>query len=191
MLKQILILMFPLALFVSHVDCLENSACIGNIQDSPVTNFKNTSLKGWSAFAIVPVYSLQGSLQKKVSLLAKKEFGKVGKITEMKVPDVTGLGMAANVLSLEVQKVKTWDDKSVHLLRISLSLQTTAKINRTAQECSAYIWTSSVFVESDSAELNEKNLLSGVETLFKQFAACYLASNSEDTPKPVFYLYES
>ncbi|MES2345799.1 MAG: hypothetical protein V4494_07680 [Chlamydiota bacterium] len=190
MLSKKLVLALSLTLFTAHVACSESSACVGNIQDAPLSNFKNTPLKGWSAFAVSPIYSLEGPLHQKVILLTKKEFEKIGNITKLEIPDVTGLGTAANMLNLEVQKVKTWESKNTHLLRISLTLQTTTTINKTHQECGAYIWASSVFVEGDIVEINEKNLLSSIENLIKQFTTCYAASNPADAPKPTFYFYE-
>lgn len=191
--KQIILFAFHLVAVVKTVHSLENSACIGNVQDAPLTNFKNTPLQGWSAFALTPIYSLSGpnytKALEKVEAVAKKELGKVGKLISIQVPDVKGLGRAANLLNLELQSVPTLG-QDPKVLRLSLTLQTQVTINRTGKECSAYIWTSSVFFPGELSSFNEQNVEDGAAALFRQFAACYTASNPNNEGKPEIYLYQ-
>jgi hypothetical protein len=189
MLKQVILFAVHLSLCSQVINPLENSACIGNIQDAPLTNFKNTPLKDWSAFVLSPLNSLYGPNHKemleKVEALAKKELEKIGEIKEIQASDVRGLGMAANVLNLEIQNVPNLPK----LLRLSLTLQTNVTINKTNQECSAYVWASSVFIEGEISAANEKPILKGAENLFQQFVNCYKASNPNKTSNPNIYFY--
>jgi hypothetical protein len=174
--------------------CRTFADCQSNIQDVPLVNFDCSPLKDWAAFAVSPIYSFQGAYGSKINekavALIKRKLVKRGKVIELEAPDVMGLATSANVLTLTLQEVETYDKKPLNCIRMSLTLQTMTVINKTKQECASYIWTSNEFVQGKIEEGNERSIIQSIDKLFQNFIDCYQATPSNQKLSPVFYLYK-
>ncbi len=153
-------------------------------------NITRSPLKDLFAFSVLPLVTSVNSSRKELcdtlNKILKEKLGLLGNVKEMSTNDPTGLGLSGVFLSFDIQKVENVNKKEEKLIRLSLSVPTIVTIKKSNNECTSYIWASSVFAESDTDE----NIKQGIEALLKQFSICYQKANSKEAEKPTFYIYQ-
>lgn len=164
-----------------------------NAFDSSSTNDSTNSaltecnaLKNLKKISILPQYSFSSSkIRDKINEEVSKELGKFGTVVKLKVPDTTGFGNSEAFLSIMVEDISTWNDKKLPITQTSLYLDTAILVKKTGISCTTHTWSASTFSEGT----DEKNALSSITTLLKQFIENYQSVNSQNQEKPTFYLY--
>lgn len=142
------------------------------------------SLKNFKSFSVTH-YSLSPSLRDKVNQEIAREFGEIGKIVNLDIPDVSGFGKSEASLSLVVKNISVFSDKKMPVVETTLFMNTATIIKKTDTTCMTHAWVASSFAE----DKNEKQIISAVRTVLKQFVEDYKSANSSKAEKPVFYFY--
>jgi hypothetical protein len=148
-------------------------------------------LKGIKMFAFHPQYSFQSKqLRKKVTDLITAKLGVIGKVIQIKVPDVTGYGNSQAYLSMIVENVSTIEEKILPSVQMLLTMDTSTIIKNTNTECTTHAWSVQTFLEGKIDDGNEAAIIQSAGYVVEKFVKDYQSVNAGSKEKPVFYIYQ-
>lgn len=189
LLLPILVLLTSAVFCSDNIEILKNNpANFLNSQDVPIF-YTGSPLEGLSSFAVIPTYSIQSQeVNKKIEALIERELGSIGTVIKSKSEDVAGLGSAA-LLSIQIGPVSNWDGGPLPFSRITLNIETQVVISKTHVESLPRVWSINDFVDSSLDLKSEEKVIGPIQKLLKEFVANYKYANSNQTLKPIFYVY--
>ena len=154
--------------------------------------FANTSLKGFKTFVLfINLGHVNKPLSDKINHMIQKNLRKYGTVNLMSLSnqnqciDFSGFDSGAT-LTYAIRDLHSPDEKKLGIIRASLSLSTSATINKTKRTDFFYVWSTSCFLPGSIEKDAEDVILESLNALFKTFQICYSSVNLE---KPVFNVY--
>ncbi len=125
-------------------------------------------------------------LLKKMEQIYHNELEKLGTVKNITIPDPTGFIASSNILYLTVVKTENIDEKSMPIIKMTLSLNTSVEISSTKVPCELTIWQRECFLNQKDVE-NPEKLQATVAYLLDWFGTCYQKANLNTKARPTFY----
>lgn len=118
-----------------------------------------------------------------------KSLETAGKVIHLKDNDMGGFG-AGNILVIQIDSVKAWDESVTSISRLSLSVETFVTIKRTGEKTFPMVWSINTFLQDPVDSSTEKTLTKAIQKLVGDFLQNYRYANQGQVEKPVFYIYD-
>lgn len=180
---------------VHFILILVSSLCHGegpdlflNPQDVPIFYDKHPLCKMESFIIITSIPCKNEPLLNKINRLIEKTVAQCGEVVHLKENDMRGFG-TGNILLIQMGTVKEWNGNELPISRLSLSIETAVKLDKTGVKTFPIIWSINSFVDKMPDSVSESSLMDAMQKLVEDFIQSYEYANPHQKKKPLFYTY--